>query len=328
MTVFANGLEISSKKQGCKVIAAFPDTCFTPPLTPATPPGVPVPYPDFGQDSDLTSGTGTVNIGGEPVSQENSSKYSKCSGDEAGSAPKKGIITSKNMGAVYAQKWSMDVKFEGKGVVRFSDMATSNHACNPGDSPPWVKVALQNTAGLDCPSIFAEFKLHAHEDKKCPPGHESEHFVQNEYLQWKRGKVTADQFKNYQLKKAPCICMKSYNDPPKKKAKKAKAEDPKRGSPHNLKTVACNDAIRARTSTPTLDEAIDICTQAVVDNDPRTKGDDDKKELTMKCLKAAFMAYMDAAVKENDPDSSAEEAADQPIAWEVSSDTETMWLRG
>ncbi len=146
MTVFANGLEISSKKQGCKVIAAFPDTCFTPPLTPATPPGVPVPYPDFGQDSDLTSGTGTVNIGGEPVSQENSSKYSKCSGDEAGSAPKKGIVTSKNMGAVYAQKWSMDVKFEGKGVVRFGDMATSNHACNPGDSPPMVIVGQPNPA--------------------------------------------------------------------------------------------------------------------------------------------------------------------------------------
>lgn len=148
MTVFANNLEISSKKQGCKVIAAFPDTCFTPPLTPATPPGVPVPYPDFGMDSDLTSGTGTVKIGGETVSQENSSKYSKCSGDEAGSAPKKGIITSKNMGAVYAQKWSMDVKFEGKGVVRFSDIATSNHACNPGDSPPMAVIGTPGNPGF------------------------------------------------------------------------------------------------------------------------------------------------------------------------------------
>ncbi|RWP00947.1 MAG: DUF4150 domain-containing protein [Mesorhizobium sp.] len=138
MTVFANGLEISSKAQGCKVIADFPDTCFTPPQTPATPPGVPVPYPDFGQDSDLTSGSGTVKIGGKEISQENKSKYSKCSGDEAGCAPKKGIITSKNTGSVYAQKWSMDVKVEGKGVVRFSDIATSNHACVPGDAPPMV----------------------------------------------------------------------------------------------------------------------------------------------------------------------------------------------
>ena len=37
MTVFANGLEISGKAQGCKIIAAFPDVCFTPPQTPATP---------------------------------------------------------------------------------------------------------------------------------------------------------------------------------------------------------------------------------------------------------------------------------------------------
>jgi hypothetical protein len=136
MTVFANGLEISAKAQGCKVIADFPDTCFTPPQTPATPPGVPLPYPDFGQDSDLTSGSGKVKIGGKEISQENSSKYSKCSGDEAGAAPKKGIITSKNTGAVYAHKWSMDVKVEGKGVVRFSDLATSNHASDPGDAPP------------------------------------------------------------------------------------------------------------------------------------------------------------------------------------------------
>ena len=41
MGVFANGLEISSQGgECCKVIAAFPDTCFTPPQNPATPPGV------------------------------------------------------------------------------------------------------------------------------------------------------------------------------------------------------------------------------------------------------------------------------------------------
>ena len=131
------GWKISGKAQGCKVIADFPDTCFTPPQTPATPPGVPVPYPDFGMDSDLASGSGTVKIGGKEVSQENSSKYSKCSGDEAGAAPRR-LLTSKNTGSVYAQKWSTDVKVEGKGVVRFGDMATSNHACNPGDAPPMV----------------------------------------------------------------------------------------------------------------------------------------------------------------------------------------------
>jgi len=140
MTVYANGREISAEAQGCKVIADFPDTCFTPPENPATPPGVPVPYPDFGFDSDLTSGSGTVKIGNKPISQENTSYYSKCSGDEAGAAAKKGIITSKNTGKVYAHGWSSDVKVESKGVVRLGDMATSNHGTDPGDAPPMVIV--------------------------------------------------------------------------------------------------------------------------------------------------------------------------------------------
>lgn len=176
MTVFANGLEVSAKKQGCKVIAAFPDTCFTPPQTPATPPGVPIPYPNFATDGDLASGTGTVKIKGGEVSQENSSKFSKVSGDEAGSAPKKGLITSKNRGAAYALKWSMDVKAEGKGLVRFSDMATTNHASNTGNDAPWV-IAAKAALGRDlsaaekkCPKI-GEHRL------KCGKGSESHHIV-------------------------------------------------------------------------------------------------------------------------------------------------------
>ncbi len=35
-------------------ICAFPDVCFTPPQTPATPPGVPIPYPNTGMASDTT----------------------------------------------------------------------------------------------------------------------------------------------------------------------------------------------------------------------------------------------------------------------------------
>ena len=150
MTVFANMLEVSAKKQGCKVLAAFPDVCFTPPQTPATPPGVPIPYPNFGMDSDLASGSSTVKIGGEPVSQENASNYSKCSGDEAGCAPKKGMVTSKNMGKIYAQMWSMDVKADGKGLVRFGDMVTGNHASNPSDGSTNVKAGTANPATTPC----------------------------------------------------------------------------------------------------------------------------------------------------------------------------------
>lgn len=175
MTVFANGLEVSAKKQGCKVIAAFPDTCFTPPQTPATPPGVPVPYPNFGTDGDLASGSGTVKIDGGEVSQENSSKFSKVTGDEAGSAPKKGIITSNKGGGAYAKKWSMDVKVEGKGVVRFSDLATTNHSSDPGDDAPWVITATMNRGtgpdeaehpGQTCTNETLAGKTQAIEDAK------------------------------------------------------------------------------------------------------------------------------------------------------------------
>lgn len=72
MTVFANGLEVSCKAQANKVIAAFPYVAFTPPQTPATPPGVPVPYPTFGMDSDTDKGTSTVKIGGETINQKTS----------------------------------------------------------------------------------------------------------------------------------------------------------------------------------------------------------------------------------------------------------------
>jgi hypothetical protein len=127
-TVYANGLEISAKAQGNHIIAAFPDTCFTPPENPATPPGVPIPYPTFGADSDTDNGTSTVKIGGKTIAQKNLSYYSKTTGTEAGSAAKKGIITSTNKGKAYAAAWSSDVKVQGEPVPRNTDRATVNHA--------------------------------------------------------------------------------------------------------------------------------------------------------------------------------------------------------
>ncbi|MFW8584397.1 DUF4150 domain-containing protein [Rhizobium beringeri] len=133
--VFANNLEISGKAVNAQTIAAFPDVCFTPPQTPATPPGVPIPYPSFGMASDTENGTGTVKIGGETVNIKNKSDEKRTSGTEAGCAPKKGIITSQNTGKKYFHKWSPDVKFEGEPVIRFSDLATHNHASPQGQTP-------------------------------------------------------------------------------------------------------------------------------------------------------------------------------------------------
>src|SRR5438045_7211977 len=126
--VYANGMELACKGGEGKSICAFPDVCFTPPQTPATPPGVPIPYPNTGMASDTTDGSKTVQISGQEVMLKNKSYFKKSTGDEAGSAPKKGLITSKIQGQVYFNAWSMDGKFEGENVVRHFDSKTHNHA--------------------------------------------------------------------------------------------------------------------------------------------------------------------------------------------------------
>ncbi|BCG65706.1 MAG: hypothetical protein methR_P3558 [Methyloprofundus sp.] len=135
--VFANGREIACKAASGKTICAFPDVCFTPPENPATPPGIPVPYPNTGSASDTAKGSKKVKISDKEIMLKNKSYFKTSMGDEAGCAAKKGVITSKNKGKVYFQAWSMDVKVEGKNVDRHLDMTTNNHASMPGDTPPW-----------------------------------------------------------------------------------------------------------------------------------------------------------------------------------------------
>ena len=135
--VYANMMEVSCKAASGKSVCAFPDVCFTPPQTPATPPGVPIPYPNTGVASDTTDGSSTVKISSQEVMLKNKSYFRRSMGDEAGCAPKKGVVTSQNMGKVYFNAWSMDVKVEGENVVRMLDLTTHNHASQIGNSPTW-----------------------------------------------------------------------------------------------------------------------------------------------------------------------------------------------
>ena len=125
--VYANGMELACKAGSGKVIAAFPDVCMTPPENPATPPGVPVPYPDTAQASDTTDGSKNVKISGKEIMLKNKSCFKTLSGNEAGSTAKKGVVSSKIKGKVYFVKWSMDVKVEGENVDRHLDLTTNNH---------------------------------------------------------------------------------------------------------------------------------------------------------------------------------------------------------
>ena len=151
--VFANNMEVSCKAANGKTICAFPDVCFTPPQTPATPPGVPIPYPNTGMASDCTDGSKSVKISNQEVMLKDKSYFKKSTGDEAGSAPKKGLINSKQGGKVFFIAWSMDVKFEGENVVRHMDMTTGNHASPQANAAtPWPyldEMSVTNETG-DC----------------------------------------------------------------------------------------------------------------------------------------------------------------------------------
>ena len=167
--VFANGMELACKSGSGKTICAFPDVCFTPPENPATPPGVPIPYPNTGMDSDTTDGSKKVKISDKEVMLKNKSCFKKSMGDEAGAAAKKGVITSKNRGKVYFNAWSMDVKIEGENVDRHLDLTTNNHASMPGDTPPWLfqsKAAKARNEEDECKEVREEIA------KECSDGKE------------------------------------------------------------------------------------------------------------------------------------------------------------
>jgi hypothetical protein len=131
-------MEVSCKAANGKAICSFPDVCMTPPQTPATPPGVPIPYPNTAMASDCSDGSSTVKISGQEVMLKNKSYFKQSTGDEAGSAPLKGVVTHKNKGKVYFTAWSMDVLAEGENVVRHFDMTTHNHGSTPGNTIPWL----------------------------------------------------------------------------------------------------------------------------------------------------------------------------------------------
>lgn len=138
--VFADGREISCKSGDGKSLCSFPDVCMTPPENPATPPGVPVPYPNTGMASDTTDGSKSVQISGKEVMLKNKSYFKQSMGDEAGCTVKNGVVTSVNRGKIYFIAWSMDVKVEGENAVRHLDMTTHNHASFPSNTGPWPYV--------------------------------------------------------------------------------------------------------------------------------------------------------------------------------------------
>ena len=124
--IFANGREVSAKKDANMSNGAMPDVCLSPPSPPAGP--IPIPYPNFSKASDTNSGTRTVKIGGAEVGIKNASNYKKSNGDEAATKTLgMGVMSHQIQNTTYFAAWSFDVKFEGQNAIRHLDMTTHNN---------------------------------------------------------------------------------------------------------------------------------------------------------------------------------------------------------
>jgi len=142
--VYANGMEISAKKDANKSLCAMPDVCLSPPSPPAGP--VPIPYPNTATASDTSGGSKTVKIGGNEVGLKNKSDYKSSKGDEAATRSLgMGVVTHTIQGKMKHAAWSMDVKIEGNNVIRHMDLTTHNHINQPN-----MAVTLNN-AGMAVP---------------------------------------------------------------------------------------------------------------------------------------------------------------------------------
>ena len=125
MSVFANKRSITHKGDKHVNVCAPPDVCKTP--SPGGP--VPIPYINIAKTSDLSKGAKKVKIEGNPIAHASSNLMTSY-GDEPGTVG--GIISNKFKGKMTWKSYSLDVKAEGKGVVRFMDATMHNN--NLGNS--------------------------------------------------------------------------------------------------------------------------------------------------------------------------------------------------
>ncbi len=145
--VYANGMEIACKAADGKSVAAFPDTCLSPPSPPAGP--MPIPYPNTAYASDTTNGSTTVMISGQEVMLKDQSTFKKSTGDEAATKSLgMGVVTHALQGEASFVAWSMDVKIEGQNVDRHLDPMLHNEQCNPANTPPMIYVDRMAAANI------------------------------------------------------------------------------------------------------------------------------------------------------------------------------------
>ncbi|WP_295986283.1 DUF4150 domain-containing protein [uncultured Variovorax sp.] len=146
LTVYAEGMGLFHKGSGGKGVAPG-DVCLTPPPPPGGP--LPVPYVNLCSASDLSKGSSSVLIDGEPTALEDASEVSTSTGNEAGTQGGN-VVTHKTKGKAVFSNWSHTVKIEGKGVCRHGDPMGQNCATPPvGIIEPAALVRVASAHGWD-----------------------------------------------------------------------------------------------------------------------------------------------------------------------------------
>jgi hypothetical protein len=124
VTVKVNGTSNSLVHKGSNHFAknTAPDVCKTP--SPGGP--IPVPYPVImSMSNSLDKGTTTVKADGGNECAVKGSEFSRCNGDEPGTAG--GVVSSTNMKEASWILYSFDVKLDGKNACRLTDKMKMNH---------------------------------------------------------------------------------------------------------------------------------------------------------------------------------------------------------
>ncbi|BFM19632.1 hypothetical protein R50076_06810 [Gilvimarinus japonicus] len=126
--MYANDQEICCKSVGQDgvAVAAFPDSCWSPPAPGAGP--LLIPYPNSNFASNLKKGSTSVCIGNSAVALKDQSYLDKSTGNEPATKNfSQGLSTATIKGKTYFTDWSQDVKIEGLNVCCNMHSTTHNH---------------------------------------------------------------------------------------------------------------------------------------------------------------------------------------------------------
>jgi hypothetical protein len=104
--------------------------------------------------SDLKKGTKTVKVDGRNMAAVKGSEFSRCTGDEAGTAG--GVKSGTNMKEATWILYSFDVKLDGKNACRLSDKMMMNHGNTVCLGGEFQQPVMAGVIELECEPGWSE----------------------------------------------------------------------------------------------------------------------------------------------------------------------------